>query len=383
MVGKAAKTKRKLGSSRMNPMSLPPSQAGPTAAEEKVIEAEAEEQTGHIISEMSNAFPEVRARAAHLVAGVASTGFMGLKVLLRSGVITKLTAMLCDPMAEVRDATTSALRNCGIRGGDEVWTQMVKADIMTTLLVALLQQPLIRNALPQPPPARAGWESHPDTVQETCQLLDLLWSICESSAEAVRRFNSGGLLLLAPLVHLAATGGGEAAACAARQTADRAAAAGHTPADAANDAAASMVALAVSAAQNLHVLSEENPQVCAAISGTPALLGTLNAAVTSDTTPSMVAVLSVGVLMNLGAEAQSPEITAAFARVLSAALDAPHGAEALALLPALEAQAAAASRAQPAAGAGAEPGAAEAAGAAGHTHTTIYVSSCTATPVLS
>ena len=125
MVGKAAKSKRKLGTSRMNPMAAAPPQgvaATPaTAAEAKVMEAEAEEQTSRIVSEMSHVSPEIRARyvstnalthhlhlmeafacsfssthgsacvmrlrdagnlcrAAHLVAGVASTGFMGLKV---------------------------------------------------------------------------------------------------------------------------------------------------------------------------------------------------------------------------------------------------------------------------------------------------------------
>jgi len=370
-MGKVAKTKRKLGASRMNPLAPPPAPAAaaPSAAEEKQIEADAEEQTGRIMSEMTHVSPEARARAAHLVAGVASTGFMGLRVLLRSGIVAKLTAMLCDPIAEVRDAAISALRNCGIRGGDEVWAQMVKADIMTTLLAALMQQPLIRTELPAAPPARAGWEQHPDTLDETCQLLDLLWSIGECSADAIKRFNSSGLSLLPSLINLAATGGGSAAATAAASNATAvAAAAGQTPEQAAAAAAAAQVALAVSAAQTLHVLSEENPQVCSAISGSPELLAALRAAVARDTTPAMVAVLAVGILMNLGAEAQSPDVAASYARVLGKALDAQHCAAAGALLQILDAQAQRAEAAQETAGehqeAGAAAGAAEAGEAA-------------------
>ena len=340
--------------------------AAPSAADEKRIEADAEEQTGRIMSEMTHFSPEVRSRAAHLVAGVASTGFMGLRVLLRSGIISKLTAMLCDPSAEVRNAAISALRNCGIRGGDEVWAQMVKADVMTTLLAALVQQPLIRSTLSAAPPARAGWEQHPDAVEETCQLLDLLWSIGECSAEAVKRFNVNGLNLLPSLISLAATGGGEAAAAAAATYHNAAAvAAGQTPEHAAAATAAAQVSLAVSAAQSLHVLSEENQQVCSAITGSPELLSTLQSAAASDATPAMVAVLIVGILMNLGAEAQSPELAASFARVLGRALDAQHCTAAGSLLPVLDAQAERAAAADEADSEHAQAGAATAAGAAG------------------
>ena len=324
----------------MNPMALQVAHGGASPGSASADEAEAEAQTSRIMSEMGNISPEVRARAAHLVAGVASTGFMGLKVLLRSGIISRLTAMVCDGAAEVRDAAVSALRNCGIRGGDPVWTQMVQADVMTTLLAALFQQPLCRTLLPAAPPARADWEAHPDLLAETCQLLDLLWSIGESSAEAVRRFNAAGLPLLHPLVAFAAGCGGEAvtaaAAAAAKQAAldSAAAASGHT---ASADASAGQTALAVSAAQTLHVLSEENPQVCAAISGP--LLAMLQGAVSNLATPTMVGVLTVGVLLNLGAESQAPEMADGFQSVLGAALDGQHCADALAMLPALNAQA--------------------------------------------
>ena len=70
MVGKAAKPKRKLGASRLNPMAAAAGEAVgvPTAAEEKQLEAEAEEQSGRILSERRSVAPDVRARAAHLVA---------------------------------------------------------------------------------------------------------------------------------------------------------------------------------------------------------------------------------------------------------------------------------------------------------------------------
>ena len=121
----------------------------------------------------------------------------------------------------------------------------LNTDVMTTLLTALSQQVLIRSAIGTPPPARPGWEQHPDALEETCQLLDLLWSIGETSAEAVQRFNAAGMPLVAPLVHFAATGGGEAVAAAAGTKANRIVAGeGGSSAQAAAVAAAAQVALA-------------------------------------------------------------------------------------------------------------------------------------------
>ena len=62
----------------MNPMALQVAHGGANPGSASADEAEAEAQTSRIMSEMGNISPEVRARAAHLVAGVASTGFMGL-----------------------------------------------------------------------------------------------------------------------------------------------------------------------------------------------------------------------------------------------------------------------------------------------------------------
>ena len=62
MVGKAAKPKRKLGSTRMNPMLPSQIAATPSSALEQKVEAEAEQQTNHILSEMCNMSSEVRAR---------------------------------------------------------------------------------------------------------------------------------------------------------------------------------------------------------------------------------------------------------------------------------------------------------------------------------
>ena len=53
------------------------------------------------------------------------------------------------------------------------------ADVMTTLLAALFQQPLIRGALPAPPAINSAWQAHHDPVEEATQLLDLLWCVCE------------------------------------------------------------------------------------------------------------------------------------------------------------------------------------------------------------
>jgi len=99
------------------------------------------------------------------------------------------------------------------------------------------------------------------------------------------------------------------------------------------------VALAVSAAQALHVFTEENAHVCGAIAGSPPMLGTLKGAVSSENTPTMVGVLAVGVLINLGVQAQAPELAPEFARILGTALDSAHCSTALNIIPQIEAQA--------------------------------------------
>ena len=99
------------------------------------------------------------------------------------------------------------------------------------------------------------------------------------------------------------------------------------------------VALAVSAAQALNVFTEENPTVCGAIAGSPPRLGALKGAVSSENTPTMVGVLAVGVFINLGVQAQTPELAPAFARILGTALDSAHCSAALNIIPQIEAQA--------------------------------------------
>ena len=148
-----------------------------------------------------------------------------------------------------------------------MWDIIVKADVMTGLLGA------IRGVGAQLMSLFGQSGDAVDEVQDVLVLLlDLLCSVCESSADAVESFNRLGLDLVPPLTKLLEP-----------------------------PALAKFPHAAHSAAQCLHVLSEENPAVSAAIASSPTALPTLHAVLGGEgAAPPVVVVLAAGVLVNLG-----------------------------------------------------------------------------------
>ncbi|KAJ1495443.1 hypothetical protein T484DRAFT_1762169, partial [Baffinella frigidus] len=99
------------------------------------------------------------------------------------------------------DAAVLALRNVGLRGGDEVYEGMVAADVMTPALTALSHSPLVAPLLAAPQMPKVGWIAGAAAEEEAhvCQVLDLVWEMCESSEIALERFNARGAHLLPAL----------------------------------------------------------------------------------------------------------------------------------------------------------------------------------------
>jgi hypothetical protein len=280
-MGKQTKAKRLRAQGRVDPLAVSGRaqqhlQADNTSGAS--AEARAEEAVGQIVQEMGAMQPETRASAAHAVAAIAASGFAGLRVMLRRGLVGKLSQLLCDSNPDVRAAAALALRNVGLRGGDGVYDAMVKADVMTPAFTALALSPLIAPHLQARQDAKVGWVAGPPSEEEAhvCQVLDLTWELCESSQAALDRFNARGAELLPALTALLAPAAFTA-----------------TP------------ALSASAAQALHVLSEDNPPAAARLAAAPALLEAVQDAATGVSgAPPLLATLALGTLANLGVPAR-------------------------------------------------------------------------------
>ncbi len=275
-MGKQAVKKRARGTARMDPIRGGAAHGAGMPPIGTASEAEAEETTSQIVCELGSLSAEQRAKAAHAVAAVAATGMVGLKTLERKGVVSKLTRLLCDQSIDVRAAAAAALRNAGLRGGDPVYNAIVQADVMTPLLASMGQMGAALTS--------ASCAQEQETVEAMCVLLDLLWEICESSSAAVDRFNKAGLGCLPLLVQFAT--------------------APHSN---------RFPAVASSAAQCLHVLSEDNPTVIDALQQ-PTALAALHAIVADPSTSPLVGVLISGTVINMGTSCISQELMAALVR---------------------------------------------------------------------
>ena len=288
-MGKQAKGKRMRGSARMDPMAAS-GKAGGSGGEgsggEGMGEVATAEMTGQIVSELGDMSAERRAKAAHAVAGVAATGMIGLQALLRMGVVGRLTRLLCDSSLMVRSAAASALRNAGIQGGDAAYAAIVDADVMTPLLASIQQVGALLST---------GEDTKDETVELACILLDLLWELCESSVAAVERFNAAGPAFPTSLAQLV---------CPPLSTA--------------------APSVAASAAQCLHVLSEDNPQTGEIFKANPAALAAIHGVIADPSTPHLVSSLCAGTILNLGPEFRPADLPASLHRIFSAAMSQDH-----------------------------------------------------------
>ncbi|XP_033105154.1 HEAT repeat-containing protein 3-like [Anneissia japonica] len=186
-----------------------------------------------------------------------------LQLLLQQGVVKTLGPLLLDKSDIVREGATGSLRNMSVAGGHEVCDRMIRDDVMTPLL-ALLQQ----YGKDLPDVVLHGSDHRVPSTSILEQALHLLWNLCESSNIAVSIFNKEDILPL--VIHC-------------------------FKADAVN------MALATTAAQCLHTITEDNDPVASALS-TPEMLSVLEKALMNPGNSSsqcLFKTLTAGIFCNI------------------------------------------------------------------------------------
>ncbi|XP_012275668.1 HEAT repeat-containing protein 3 [Orussus abietinus] len=109
--------------------------------------------------------------------------------------------LLTDLNSVVRTAAASALRNVADNGGDEAYTQLIKDDLMTPLIVSLRKH----YAEWQP---EVGMKASKLREEKNAfiQIVTLLWTLCEKDEQVVQICNNNNIMVtllkfLNPLVY--------------------------------------------------------------------------------------------------------------------------------------------------------------------------------------
>ncbi|EKX37207.1 hypothetical protein GUITHDRAFT_145163 [Guillardia theta CCMP2712] len=281
-MGKLGRTRRGRGSHRADPLKREEGKVEEMIAASAGDEPDEAEDGGidELLAGMRSFQPQDRSRAADLAGGIGRTK-RGARILQERGVTAKLTSLLCDSSEEVKEAAAIALRACCGSGGEAAYEAAVRGDLMTPLLSSIASHVRMSGT-----PGAAGRD------ELLCELLDLLWETCEVSSQAVKRVNDAAAGLLPALCRCLALG---------------------APSPAAPLPIA--VRIACSAANCISVLSEDNPPISSMLAGHPEALLAIQRAVMEEGYSSMVAVLSVGILINIGQHAQPPEFAQAMRRI--------------------------------------------------------------------
>ncbi|XP_065831787.1 HEAT repeat-containing protein 3-like [Oscarella lobularis] len=285
-MGKLRKMRKK---ARIQPTGFP---SGAEAIEERESVLDAVDSSSghyHLIEMLSSPSAEDRQCAcAGLANLVLDLEAEIVPILLDKGVVKSLASMLVDECEALRLGAAGALRNLTI-AGHETCVRMVEDDVMTSLVVFFkrsLESVMISDAAP---------------IDETCldqieQGLHLLWNLSECSTTVVKIFNSENLL---PLIFY----------CISPKRFSS--------------------LIAVTAAQCLHTVTEENPPLCETIVGSGEMLTALERLLLCDGDAvsvhrMMLCVLTAGILFNVHGH-MSPvargKAMQAIARALAKALD--------------------------------------------------------------
>ncbi|XP_061567096.1 HEAT repeat-containing protein 3 [Cololabis saira] len=209
--------------------------------------------------------------------------------LLQRDAVRRLGPMMLDGSLAVRETAAGALRNLSACGNHEVCEDMVKHDVMTPLTA------LLRECCSGFDGAAVSDQSSNVEVVAN-EAMNLLWNLCENSSQALSVFNKSGLLDVV-------------VQCLERHP--------HN------------VELATSAAQCLHTVTEDNPELLCSMNA--AVLGALENVLLSSQ-PAMahtlLRTLAAGTLWNskgsLPAARQAQTLNAVVA-ALSQCLDLDAG----------------------------------------------------------
>lgn len=162
-------------------------------------EGRADEQTRspaaglrQVEEKISNALPEDRLCGLNILAALALEE-KGPELVVKTSLVSKASALLKDPSAEVRLAAAGALRNISAGGSDEVVEAMVQQEVLGPLADLLAEYRESWN----PATTDLGQEipRDADPVSNTfVHATHLLWNLCECSEEAMNVFNQKGLV---------------------------------------------------------------------------------------------------------------------------------------------------------------------------------------------
>ncbi|XP_076012222.1 HEAT repeat-containing protein 3 [Genypterus blacodes] len=246
---------------------------------------------GELLEKLQSPSADVREFACASISRVVQQS-QSIPGFLQKDAVRRLGPMLLDRSLAVRETATGALRNLSVCGGQEVCEDMVKHDVMTPL-TALLRE--CCAGFESSAPSTKGQKNKAEDVAN--EAVNLLWNLCESSSQALSVFNKAGLLDVV-------------VQCLEKYP--------------------NNVELALSAAQCLHTVTDDNPELlCSANS---AVLGALEKVLLSSE-PSMantlLRTLSAGTLWNMKSSlpaARQAQILSAVAATLSQSLELDAGA---------------------------------------------------------
>ncbi|XP_012674923.1 HEAT repeat-containing protein 3 isoform X2 [Clupea harengus] len=248
-------------------------------------EVEADSPAAELLEKLQSPCADVRECACASISRMVQQS-QTIPSFLQRDAVRRLGPLLLDSCVAVRETAAGALRNLSACGSPEVCEDMVRQDILTPLITLLRECCSGFDVNPSPKNLKSTVE---DVANEA---INLLWNLCENSSQAVSLFNKAGLLDVLVL-------------CLERHE--------------------QKVELALSAAQCLHTVTEENAELLGSVN--VAVLSALEAVLLSthpDMQHTLLRTLAAGSLWNLknsipvGRQAQT---LSALVATLSASLD--------------------------------------------------------------
>ncbi|XP_062460907.1 HEAT repeat-containing protein 3 isoform X1 [Pezoporus occidentalis] len=166
----------------------------PTGLEQRCDEEDDpdEEPAAELLEKVQHPSAEVREYACASISKLLQE-HQAIPAFLQRDVVRCLGPLLMDYSLAVRETAAGALRNLSACGGFEVCDDMVSKDIMTPLVALLKECSTGLDANQLSPEKRIEMDKNyiEDIANEA---INLLWNICECSSTAVHIFNKEGCL---------------------------------------------------------------------------------------------------------------------------------------------------------------------------------------------
>ncbi|KAF5904417.1 HEAT repeat-containing protein 3, partial [Clarias magur] len=170
------------------PSDGPPVKAVKRPAEDD-NENEVESPHAELLEKLQSPSADVREYACASISRVVQQT-QTIPGFLQRDAVRRLGPLVLDSSLAVREAATGALRNLSACGGAEVCEDMVRQDVLTPL-TALLSECCVGMQASSSPVKKQQKPTVEDVANEA---VNLLWNLCESSSTAVSVFNRARLL---------------------------------------------------------------------------------------------------------------------------------------------------------------------------------------------